>query len=90
MTEDSADLSRARWRKSSCSGGNGGQCVEAASVWRKSSYSGSNGGQCVEVAPTPTAARLVAVRDSKDADGPNLLFTPAEWAAFITAIKGAH
>jgi hypothetical protein len=44
------DLSRAAWRKSSYSGGNGGDCVEAATVWRKSSYSGGNGGQCVEAA----------------------------------------
>jgi hypothetical protein len=35
-------------RKSSRSGDNGGQCVEAT-VWRKSSRSGSNGGECVEV-----------------------------------------
>ncbi|MCW2865529.1 MAG: hypothetical protein JWP48_7237 [Actinoallomurus sp.] len=37
-----------QWRKSSRSGDNGGQCVEAT-VWRKSSRSGSNGGECVEV-----------------------------------------
>jgi hypothetical protein len=36
------------WRKSSYSGENGGNCVEAASGWRKSSYSGENGGNCVE------------------------------------------
>ncbi|GAA4365078.1 hypothetical protein GCM10023088_10080 [Actinomadura verrucosospora] len=35
--------------------------------WRKSSYSASNGGNCVELADAATG---VAVRDSKDPDGP--------------------
>jgi hypothetical protein len=30
LTSRGVDLSRAAWRKSSCSGGNGGQCVEVA------------------------------------------------------------
>jgi hypothetical protein len=81
------DLTGAVWRKSSYSGSNGGDCVEVAAVWRKSSYSGSNGGNCVEVArPLPVA---VAVRDSKDPDGPKLIFTVADWAAFTTAIRTA-
>ncbi|XVQ10517.1 DUF397 domain-containing protein [Spirillospora sp. CA-255316] len=42
--------------------------------WRKSSYSASNGGNCVELAGD---AGVVAVRDSKDPDGPVLLVTPA-------------
>ena len=40
--------------------------------WRKSSYTGSNGGNCVELAD---AAGAVAVRDSKDPDGPVILLT---------------
>jgi hypothetical protein len=43
--------------------------------WRKSSLSSGNGGQCVEVASNLPG--LVAVRDSKDPDGPKLFFTPA-------------
>jgi hypothetical protein len=54
-------------------------------TWRKSSHSGSNGGGCVEVARTPEA--VVAVRDSKDPDGPRLAFTAADWQAFIRLIK---
>jgi len=79
------DLTGVTWRKSSYSGSNGGACVEVAEVWRKSSYSGSTGGNCVEVARTRPAA--VAVRDSKDPDGPTLLFTPAAWAAFTTGVR---
>jgi hypothetical protein len=44
------DLSAAQWRKSSHSGGQGGNCVEVAAQWRKSSRSGGQGGDCVEVA----------------------------------------
>lgn len=28
-----------------------------------------------------------AVRDSKDRDGPVLLFTPAEWTAFTAGVR---
>jgi Domain of unknown function (DUF397) len=52
--------------------------------WRKSSHSGANGGTCVEVG---AAGRVVAVRDSKDPDGPKLAFTPADWRAFTRKVK---
>ena len=81
------DLTGASWRKSSYSASNGGNCVEVAEVWHKSSHSGANGGNCVEVARTLPEA--VAVRDSKDPDGPKLIFTPADWAAFTTAIRAS-
>ncbi|GAA2205693.1 DUF397 domain-containing protein [Nonomuraea monospora] len=80
------DLSQACWRKSSFSGPNGGNCVEIAELWQKSSFSGDNGGDCVEVAHKE-ADRLIAVRDSKDPDGPKLFFTPAEWTAFLKGAK---
>ena len=45
------DLTDAIWHTSKHSGGNGGNCVEVATLpWRKSSRSGGSGGQCVEVA----------------------------------------
>jgi hypothetical protein len=55
-------------------------------TWRKSSYSGGNGGNCVEVAVLADDSR--AVRDSKDPEGPKLVFTPATWRAFAAAVKG--
>lgn len=56
-----------------------------AAVWRKSSRSGGSGGQCVEVAANLPG--VVAVRDSKDPNGPKLLFTPTQWNAFTKSIK---
>jgi hypothetical protein len=59
----------------------------SAVAWRKSSHSGGQGGQCVEVAvAAPVSA--VAVRDSKDPDGPRLLLDAAAWRAFTSLIKG--
>ena len=50
-------------------------------TWRKSSRSGgANGGQCVEVACNLPG--IVAVRDSKDPDGPALVVAPETFAAF--------
>ena len=54
-------------------------------TWRKSSYSGSNGGNCVEVTALP--GNVLAVRDSKNPDGPVLTFSRAEWRTFTTALK---
>jgi hypothetical protein len=52
--------------------------------WRKSSYSGSNGGNCIEIA---TAANAVAVRDSKNPDGPVLALRRQDWQRFADQIK---
>jgi hypothetical protein len=52
--------------------------------WRKSSYSG-NGGNCVEVARGRPG--MVAVRDSKNPDGPVLGFTANEWERFIFRLR---
>ncbi len=54
-------------------------------MWRKSSYSSGNGGNCVEVAANLPGA--VAVRDSKDPDGPKLMLSRAAWRVFTTAVR---
>ena len=60
----------------------------ASAPWRKSSYSGSNGGNCIEAAPG-FVPDLVPVRDSKDPQGPALLFTSAAFSAFVAAVNSS-
>ncbi|RZU50132.1 uncharacterized protein DUF397 [Krasilnikovia cinnamomea] len=55
--------------------------------WHKSTRSGANG-NCVEVAENLPG--IVAVRDTKDRDGGTLVFTDAEWAAFIGGVKAGE
>ncbi|MET9180824.1 DUF397 domain-containing protein [Kitasatospora aureofaciens] len=50
--------------------------------WFKSSYSG-NGGSCVEV--TGDFPGVVPVRDSKDPEGPALVFPVEAWKSFVAA-----
>ncbi|XVU25830.1 DUF397 domain-containing protein [Actinoplanes sp. CA-054009] len=59
------DLSKAQWFKSSRSGPNSDNCVEAAFL----------------------EFGMTAVRDSKNPDGPALIFTAAEWDAFVGGVK---
>ena len=53
--------------------------------WRKSTRSSSEGQNCVEIAANLPG--IVAVRDSKNPDGAKLIFTSAEWTAFIHRVK---
>jgi methylase of polypeptide subunit release factors len=53
--------------------------------WRKSTYSLSNG-NCVEVG---TGQGAVAVRDSRDPDGPAIDVSPRAWIAFTAYLKRA-
>ncbi|WP_084219845.1 DUF397 domain-containing protein [Spirillospora albida] len=55
--------------------------------WRKSSRSASNGAECVELAGVSGA---VAVRDSKDPDGPVLLLTRAALRTAMKAVPAPH
>jgi hypothetical protein len=56
--------------------------------WFTSSYSNDQGGACVE------GARLrdgrMAVRDSKDPQGPALVFPAAAWTAFAAAVRSGE
>jgi hypothetical protein len=52
--------------------------------WRKSSYS-SQSGNCVEVARKLPG--LVAVRDSKELDGPRLMVSREAWQAFVGKVR---
>ncbi|NES26399.1 DUF397 domain-containing protein [Micromonospora terminaliae] len=57
----------------------------SGAIWRKSTRSSGNQGDCVEVADNLPG--VVAVRDSKDPQGPALAFSPASWAAFVAHAK---
>ena len=59
----------------------------ASLAWRKSSYS-EGGGECVETAVLPD--RRVAVRHSKRPGTAVLLYSPAEWSAFLAAAKAGE
>ncbi|XVV10286.1 DUF397 domain-containing protein [Actinoplanes sp. CA-131856] len=54
-------------------------------IWHKSTRSGGNGGDCVEVAVNLPG--IVAVRDTKDREGAALIFTDAEWVAFLAGVR---
>jgi Domain of unknown function (DUF397) len=55
------------------------------STWIKSSFSGPTGGDCVEVAFLDDGQ--VAMRNSRCPDGPALVFTQAEWTAFVGGLR---
>lgn len=57
-------------------------------MWRKSSYSGGNGGQCIEVAANLPG--IVAVRDSKDPQGPALVVPRETWGAFLSRVAAGE
>lgn len=57
--------------------------AEANSQWKKSSHVSKNGGS-VEVKITADAIML---RDSKNPEGPVLIYTQGEWDAFIGGAK---
>ena len=65
------DLNGAAWRTSSYSGGNGGQCVEVATI----------------TAHPDSPATICAVRDSRNPEGIVLTFNICEWRRFTAALR---
>ena len=55
----------------------------SALFWLKAQRSGANG-QCVEIAST---VGKIAVRDSKDPNGPILVYTRTEFIAFVESAR---
>lgn len=65
---------------------NGMPCTQLPPIaWQKSRRSNPSG-NCVEMAELPGGAGI-AVRNSRDPDGPALIYTPDEIAAFILGAK---
>ena len=56
--------------------------------WRVSSRSTSGGGgNCVEAGPLDDGTGRVALRHSQHPDGPVIIYTRAEWDAFVAGAK---
>jgi Domain of unknown function (DUF397) len=67
---------------------NGMKAGELGDVrWRKSAASNPSG-DCVQVAALADGS--VAVRNSRDAAGPALIYTRAEIAAFLTGVRNGE
>ena len=65
---------------------NGMPATELAGLtWLKSQRSGPTGGNCVEVAFLPSGE--VAMRNSRDPEGPALIYTRAEIEAFLGGVN---
>lgn len=56
-------------------------------AWHISTRSDNLGGNCVEAGPLGDGSGRVAVRHSKARDGATILYTRAEWEAFIGGVK---
>lgn len=67
---------------------NGMPAAELGSEGWQKPWSGGNGGNCVEA--MKLADGRVAVRQSSDPDGPALIYTTAEIAAFIHGAKSGQ
>jgi hypothetical protein len=56
-------------------------------AWHVSTRSGNTGGNCVEAGPLDDGSERVAVRHSRFPDGITILYTRAEWEAFLSGVK---
>jgi hypothetical protein len=58
-------------------------------AWRRASR--SDGRDCVEVSIAEGSKEgsdyVIIMRDSKHPEGPTLVFTPAEWEAFVAGVR---
>jgi len=59
-----------------------------AAPWRKASRSNNGASNCVEIAPLVGSG--TAVRDSKNPNGPALVFDAGAWAAFLGTVKAGR
>ncbi|AXE86915.1 DUF397 domain-containing protein [Streptomyces sp. Go-475] len=57
----------------------------STAVWRKSSYSEGGANDCVEVADN--CPGTVPVRDSKQPQGPILVFGATSWTSFLADVR---
>jgi hypothetical protein len=62
------------------------EAERAGLAWLKAQSSTANGA-CIEMAEV---TGKIAIRDSKDPDGPILVYTPAEFTAFLSGAKSGE
>ncbi|GAA4185390.1 DUF397 domain-containing protein [Streptosporangium oxazolinicum] len=59
----------------------------AGVAWHISTRSANGGGQCVEAGPLADGSGRVAVRHSRRPDAEVIVYTRAEWEAFVGGVK---
>jgi hypothetical protein len=59
-------------------------------AWHISSRSADSGGSCVEAGPLADGSGRVALRHSKAPDAATIVYTRAEWDAFVAGVKGGE
>lgn len=56
-------------------------------AWHISTYSADNGGSCVEAGPLADGSGRIALRHSMTPETTVIIYTRAEWDAFIRGVK---
>ncbi|MFI0373298.1 DUF397 domain-containing protein [Actinomadura sp. 1N219] len=56
-------------------------------AWRISTFSDNGGGNCVEAGPLTDGTDRVAVRHSRRPDAEAIVYTRAEWEAFLAGVR---
>lgn len=56
-------------------------------AWHISSFSPDAGSNCVEAGPLLDGSGRIGVRHSRHPDGPTIVYTRAEWDAFLAGVR---
>lgn len=56
-------------------------------AWRISTRSADTGANCVEAGPVADGSGRVALRHSKTPEAATIVYTRAEWEAFVAGVK---
>jgi hypothetical protein len=59
----------------------------AGVAWHISTHSINGGGECVEARPLADGSERVAVRHSRRPDAEVIIYTRAEWEAFLAGVR---
>lgn len=59
-------------------------------AWHISTYSNDGGGSCVEAGPVLDGSGRIAVRHSRHPDAEVIVYTRAEWDAFLAGARSGE